>query len=119
VAHRDGPRTCDTRTRAYVERRTAVGLSDRAITRCLKRYIARQVHRAMTRPLPLAPRGAELRWLRTEPGLPLRVVAEQFETTVQRLSRMERGLTSAPDIQARIHAWLTQPDTVQIAAWHP
>jgi transposase len=31
-------------TRAYVERRTAEGLSKTEIIRCLKRYVARQVY---------------------------------------------------------------------------
>ena len=109
-------RTCDDRTRAYVARRTAEGLSEREITRCLKRYIAREVHRAITNPLPLAPRGAELRRLRTKAGLPLRIVAAQFDITISRLSRIERGLTRDPDTQSRIHGWLTQPDITQIAA---
>jgi transposase len=109
-------RTCDERTAAYVARRTAEGRSEREITRCLKRYIAREVHRALTRPLPLAPRGAELRRLRTQAGLPLRVVADRFDTNAQRLSRVERGLTRDPELQTRIHAWLTQPETDQIAA---
>lgn len=39
--------TCDERTRAYVARRTAEGLSSRDIMRCLKRYIAREVHKAL------------------------------------------------------------------------
>lgn len=109
-------RTCDDRTRAYLARRTTEGLSDREIMRCLKRYIAREVHRAITRPLPLAPRGAELRRLRTEAGLPLRTIAEKFDITTQRLSRIERGLTRDPDMHTRIHAWLTEPDIAQIAA---
>ncbi len=109
-------RTCDERTRAYVARRTAEGLSEREITRCLKRYIAREVHRAITRPLPLAPRGAELRRLRNEAGLPLRIVAAQFDITVQRLSRIERGLARDPATQTLIHTWLTETDIAQIAA---
>jgi transposase len=36
-------------TRAYVERRTAEGLSKREIMRCLKRYIAREVFAALPR----------------------------------------------------------------------
>jgi hypothetical protein len=44
-------RTHDERTIAYVARRTAEGLSTRQSTRCLKRYIAREVHRAITRPV--------------------------------------------------------------------
>jgi transposase len=35
------------RTRAYVERRTAQGLSKKEIMRCLKRYVVREVHAAL------------------------------------------------------------------------
>lgn len=38
----------DQRTRAYVERRTKEGLSKRDIMRCLKRFVAREVYRALT-----------------------------------------------------------------------
>jgi transposase len=38
----------DPATRAYVQRRTKDGLSKRDIIRCLKRYIARQVHHTIT-----------------------------------------------------------------------
>ena len=38
----------DQRTRAYAERRTAEGLSTKDIIRCLKRYIAREVFKALT-----------------------------------------------------------------------
>lgn len=37
----------DPRTRTYVARRTAQGLSKKDIIRCLKRYIAREVHTAL------------------------------------------------------------------------
>ena len=37
----------DTRTRAYVARRTAEGLSKKDIMRCLKRYIARDIYRVL------------------------------------------------------------------------
>jgi transposase len=40
-------RCCD-RTRAYVTRRTAEGKTDREIRRCLKRYITRELYRALT-----------------------------------------------------------------------
>ena len=39
---------CCERTRAYVARRTAEGKSNREIRRCLKRYIARELFRALT-----------------------------------------------------------------------
>ncbi|MHB2024309.1 MAG: IS110 family RNA-guided transposase [Mycobacteriales bacterium] len=37
----------DPRTRAYVARRTAEGKTDKEITRCLKRYVAREVYKAL------------------------------------------------------------------------
>ncbi|MEO3792453.1 IS110 family transposase, partial [Nonomuraea sp. B10E15] len=39
----------DPRTRAYMERRTQDGLSKKEIIRCLKRYIARELYRVITR----------------------------------------------------------------------
>ena len=48
---------CDERTRAYVERRRAEGLSDREIRRCLKRYIARELYRTLNK-TPIAPQAA-------------------------------------------------------------
>jgi hypothetical protein len=38
---------CCPRTTAYVARRTAEGNSSREIRRCLKRYIARELYRAL------------------------------------------------------------------------
>jgi len=40
----------DERTRAYVPRRTAEGLSKKDIMRCLKRAIAREIYHEITRP---------------------------------------------------------------------
>lgn len=39
----------DPKTRAYVERRTAEGRTTKEIRRSLKRYLARQIHRALRR----------------------------------------------------------------------
>lgn len=39
----------DERTRAYVERRTGQGLSKKDIMRCLKRHVAREVYKVLTR----------------------------------------------------------------------
>ncbi|MGQ0826747.1 MAG: IS110 family transposase [Actinomycetota bacterium] len=39
---------CDPRTRAYVARRRAEGLSTKEIMRCLKRYVAREIYRVLT-----------------------------------------------------------------------
>jgi transposase len=41
----------DERTRAYVERRTGEGLAKKDIMRCLKRYVAREVYRALIQAL--------------------------------------------------------------------
>jgi transposase len=38
----------DERTRAYVARRTKEGLSKKDITRCLKRFVAREIYRVLT-----------------------------------------------------------------------
>jgi transposase len=45
-------------TRAYLERRTAEGLSKREVIRCLKRYIAREIYAALPRPTPDQPHPA-------------------------------------------------------------
>jgi hypothetical protein len=50
----------DPATRAYVERRTAEGLSKPEIIRCLKRYIARQLYPLLTRTPALQPLLQEL-----------------------------------------------------------
>ncbi len=45
----------DPRTQAYVERRTNEGKTKREIVRCLKRYVAREVYRAL---VPIGPEAA-------------------------------------------------------------
>jgi hypothetical protein len=59
----------DPSTRAYAERRTAQGLSKREIIRCLKRYLAREIHRRLA--VPPAHGGAlACRYARTPGGKP-------------------------------------------------
>jgi transposase len=100
-------RTCDPRTRDYLARRRAEGLSDRDIMRCLKRYIAREIHRVLTNPPPPAPSGFDIRDLRNQAGLPLRVVADAIDITIIRLSQLERGEQTNPDLRRQAHHWLT------------
>ena len=45
----------DRRTREYVARRTAEGKSKREILRCLKRYVAREVYRALVAAVEASP----------------------------------------------------------------
>lgn len=52
-------------TRAYVQRRTAEGLSKKDIIRCLKRAIAREIYRLLTKPTEPVP----------SPSLPQRLAA--------------------------------------------
>jgi transposase len=40
--------SCDERTKAYVDKRTAEGRTKREIIRCLKRYVAREVYHCLT-----------------------------------------------------------------------
>ena len=47
VADRLHPMACDPRTQAYVARRTAEGKTRKEIMRCLKRYVARDIHKAL------------------------------------------------------------------------
>ena len=44
---------CRPRTRAYFARRSAEGKTTREIRRCLKRYIARELYRALTASMPV------------------------------------------------------------------
>jgi transposase len=50
---------CDPRTKAYAARRTTEGKTKKEIIRCLKRYIAREIYKALCRPngqeMPSAP----------------------------------------------------------------
>ena len=46
-----GRRGWDERTRAYADRRTREGKTKAEIIRCLKRYIAREVYKALTTPV--------------------------------------------------------------------
>lgn len=46
---------CCERTRAYLARRTAEGKTYREIRRCLKRYITRELHRALTTTMTATP----------------------------------------------------------------
>lgn len=98
----------DPRTRAYVERRTAEGLSTKEIMRCLKRYVAREVYEILVNPPTDIVTGNQIRELRTARGLSLTTVAEQLSTTATHLSRLERGLTHDTKRLEQIRGWLLQ-----------
>ena len=98
---------CDERTKAYAARRTAQGKSRREILRCLKRYIAREIHQLLTDP-PAVPAGAHLRQLRHAAGATIADAAGAINACPNRLSELERGTHHNGDLAIRYHNWLTQ-----------
>lgn len=103
----------DTRTKEYVDKRTAEGKSKREIMRCLKRYVAREVYRQITNPIP-APMITDLRLQRRELGITLQQVAEQLNQWPSYLSRLERGRTRNDVLVSRYRSWLEQQETTSI-----
>ncbi len=81
----------DQRTIDYAARRTAEGKTRREILRCLKRHIAREIHRLLTDPPPV-PRGPDLRQQRTQKGLTITTIATALNTPPTRISELERDL---------------------------
>ena len=97
----------DERTKAYAARRTAQGKSRREIIRCLKRYIAREIHQLLTDP-PAVPAGAHLRQLRHAAGATIADAAGAINACPNRLSELERGTHHNGDLATRYQNWLTQ-----------
>ena len=102
----------DPDTRAYAQRRRHEGKSRREIIRCLKRYIAREVHALLTNPHP-ATDTSDLRMLRQRAGLTLQTAADELGTWPTTLSRIELGTAPTHALTARYRTWL---DTLQTAA---
>ena len=89
----------DEETMAYVERRCSGrrGLTRKEATRCLKRYVAREVYRALTHPFDLPEpdvSGRELREARLMADMRQRDVAGILGMSVPSVSKVERGLAS-------------------------
>lgn len=101
---------CDERTKAYAHRRTAQGKSRKEIIRCLKRYIAREIHQLLTAPPPL-PHGTHLRQLRQNANITITDAAQAINTRTNRLSELERGTRHNHDLATRYHTWLSQHAT--------
>ena len=98
---------CDERTIAYAARRSAQGKSRREILRCLKRYIAREIHQLLTDP-PAVPAGAHLRQRRHNAGITLQHAAAAINTQPSHISALERGTRHNLDLATRYHHWLTR-----------
>lgn len=95
----------DGRTKAYAAKRRAEGKTDREILRCLKRYIAREMFRLLTKG-GYVPDTSDLRPARQAVGLTLTAVATHLDTTATRISELERGTRRNDDLENRYRTWL-------------
>lgn len=97
----------DPTTQAYAERRRAEGKTTREITRCLKRYIAREMHHLLTNPPPI-PHGPDLRHQRTQAHITLTAAAQAIGCPTTRLSALEQGTHHNTTLANHYQHWLTQ-----------
>lgn len=104
LSHRH-PATVD-----YVARRTAEGKTKRAILRCLKRFIAREIYHHLVNPQP-AIRTDDLRARRKATGQPLSAVADALGTRIMAISCLERGTNHDRDLAQRYRIWIQQQET--------
>jgi transposase len=97
--------SCDARTRDYVRAQHAKGRTHPEIVRLLKRAIAREVFKSLTRGL-VAPELADLRPTRQAKNITLRGAATAMNTYPNKLLRTERGTFPDYDLADRYRAWL-------------
>jgi transposase len=97
----------DPTTRTYMQTRRIEGKTEREVMRCLKRYVAREVYRHLTRPHRVHT-GAELHAKRTQLGISLETAARPLRSWATRLSRLEPGLDHNTRLAERYNTWLTE-----------
>ena len=97
--------TCHQPTKDYVARRRAQGKSQRFIIRCLKRYVAREVHQLLLHP-QLATTGRDLRAARRQLGYSQERVAESLGCEQTRISNLENDKRCNHELGARYRSWL-------------
>ena len=103
--------TCHQPTKDYAARRRAEGKSQRFIIRCLKRYIAREIHQLLLHPQP-ATTGRDLRDARRQLGYTQDHIARALGIDQSRISEIENDRRCAHEATARYRAWLdAQPPT--------
>ncbi|MDJ1651882.1 MULTISPECIES: IS110 family transposase [Gordonibacter] len=92
----------DERTKAYAKRRACGQKTLRDITRCLKRYLAREVYHALLHPFEVRKKkGPALREMRLALGLTQTAVAKLLEVPSARISEIERCARNLPDLEQR------------------
>lgn len=96
---------CDPRTKDFVHRQRAQGRSEPEILRILKRALAREMFKHLTRPHPSL--GIDdLRPARRAKNLTLEAVATALNVSAITISRTERGLFLNTEFTDRYRAWL-------------
>jgi transposase len=93
-------------TRDYVERQAANGRTKKEILRLLKRAIAREVFRLLTRPY-LIDDYTDLRPARQAKNITLATVATHFGVPIITVSRLERGHQRNDTLANNYRQWLT------------
>ena len=96
----------DPRTKAYVSRRTSEGKTRKEIMRCLKRFVAREIYHALTKPDPDLITGPQIRGLRTAAGITLTELATGLGRPPIQISRIERGLDHNTTLANQANTWL-------------
>jgi transposase len=102
-------------TMAYFARRRAEGLTDRDITRCLKRHVANEVYAALLNPATENPAGRELRTERQRLGIPISVLAASLGVPYQKLRRLEIGTRADTNLEQRATLALKQIECPEAA----
>jgi transposase len=93
------------RTREYVERQCANGRTKKEILRLLKRAIAREVFKLLTRPAPIDDY-RDLRCNRHAKNITLATVATHFGVPIITVSRLERGHHRNDTLANNYRQWL-------------
>jgi transposase len=93
-------------TRGYVERQGTKGRTKKEILRLLKRAIAREIFRLLTRACPIDDY-TDLRPARQAKNITLAVVANHFGVPIITVSRLERGKQRNDDLATNYRQWLT------------
>jgi transposase len=96
----------DPRTRDYVARQLAAGRSKKDILRLLKRAIAREMFKHLTKPCPIDDY-SDLRPARQAKNITLTTVADHFGVWPNDISRLERGLKRDDTLAANYRTWLS------------
>jgi transposase len=95
----------DQRTREFVAAQRAKGRSNPEIHRILKRAIARETYKLLSRPNSV-PGIEDLRQTRQQKNIPLSRASAALGTQQIHISRIERGLTHDREFTERYRAWL-------------